>query len=118
MPPIFIQKNINEIKNVLDNIDGGGLFYSAVHSASYESSLMLELQEISERYINLPEYIIIATNENFKIKNAIEITEKLSFNNDELGLKEYVRKRINENDISKFQVLNEISPYLKSRINE
>lgn len=109
-----------DVRNIVRNWSGKGYLLNLAKTAVEKPNLTTSLIEICEYYSNLTTCLIKLENPSFSIYEAFDHINELQFGSDPCEIKNYIRKRIDKNEIS--EIINatrqEISPYLYSLLRK
>jgi hypothetical protein len=100
-------------------LDDEGVLTKDAKESIINAKVFNELANISNNYNDLSNIIELACMESYKIKNVEKTLSEIDFKNDTYNIKEYLMKRINDNDI--MLIINgktKYSPYYHSKILE
>lgn len=98
--------NLTEIRKILDEIQEEGVLMSNAKSAVYGENVFSNLCGIKRNYMNLVVILDQFENSAYDIESAFTIVSNISFPADPVGLKQYLKTRLEANEISN---INEFS---------
>ena len=110
MLPCITQKNLPEVKAIVESFVGSGILVSEAKVRLQESGLVGQLLKIKDQYECLVKFIEKMESAKYTIKEALQAIQELDFGEDTCNINQYIKKKkMQNNDIS------EINDYGKAR---
>ena len=105
-------KNLPEVKAIVESFVGSGIVVTQAKVSLQKSGLAGQLLKIKDQYECLVKLIGKMKSAKYTIKEAVQAIQELDFGEDTCNVNQYIRKRMQNNDIS--EVINmerqDISP--------
>lgn len=109
---IYHSKHFNSIKTIVNTLEDDGILIERAKNSINCKSLFSELVEVSSCYICLVELIKKFEDGKLTLETGFHAIFNIDFKQDSVGLKNYLKKRLSENQIKNILEYNneEISP--------
>lgn len=97
---LYYAEHLPIIKNIINSIDGQGILISKAKDAINNTFLTENLTEIVSNYSSLIEILENFEDSKYNIETGYETLMKINFAKDPVLIKEYLTKRLGQNEIS------------------
>jgi hypothetical protein len=97
----FYYEKFYEIKLIVDDINGTGKIVESAKQACSQDNIQAELIKIHGYYTVLYPIAVMLEGKRLNVKDGYDILSNVMFENDEVGIKRYISKRLTNNGIHK-----------------
>ena len=94
-------KNLYKVRIIVNNLNSTGKIVKSSQEAVSDDELETELVQIQSYYEELIPIIDLLTQKKLNIKESYDVLRNIKFNQDVVGIKQYIDKRLEKNEISK-----------------
>ena len=95
---IYYSENLPAVKRIVNGFSDSGILVEKVKAAVADENLISDLLVISRTYSKLLDMIFKFESSEFSIKDAYESLKNIRFENDPVGLKQYIESRLDKSD--------------------
>lgn len=109
---LYYAKHLPEVKTIVEHFEGSGILVTQAKVSLQTPDLAVQLLKIKQQYESLVSHIEALESAKYSIKEAVQAIQELNFEEDSCGIKPYITKRMQKNDISKIMRMErpDISP--------
>ena len=100
MLPCITQKKLSEVKAIVESFVGSEILVTQAKISSQKNGLADQLLKIKYQYECLVKVIEKMESAKYTIKEAVQAIQELDFGEDTCNIKQYIIKRMQNNDIS------------------
>ena len=93
-------KNLPEVKAIVESFVGSGILVTQAKVSLQKSGLTGQLFKIKNQYECLVKFIEKKESAKHTIKEAVQAIQELDFGKDTCNINQYIKKRIQNDDIS------------------
>ena len=97
---MYYAKNLPEVKAIVESFVGSGTLVTHAKVILQKSGLAGQLLEIKDQYKCLVKLIEKMESGKYTIKEAVQAIQELDFGEDTCNINQYIKKRMQNNDIS------------------
>ena len=97
---LYFAKNLPEVKAIVESFVGSGILVTQAKVSLQKSGLVAQLLKIKDQYECLVKLIEKMESAKYTIKEAVQATQELNFGEDTCNINQYIKKRMQNNDIS------------------
>ena len=101
---LYYAKNLPEVKAIVESFVDSEILVTQVKVSLQKWGLAGQLLKIKEQYEGLVKLIEKMENAKYTIKEAVQAIQELDFCEDTCNINQYIKKRMQNNDISKIIV--------------
>ena len=113
---LYYANNLPEVKAIVESFEGSGVLVTQAKGNLQTPGLATQLLKIKDQYECLVKLIEMMESAKCTIKVAVQVIQDLDFGEDICRISRYIKKRIQNNDISKLMSTerSDISPAVYS----
>ena len=97
---LVLRKNLPEVKAIVESFVGSGILVIQAKVSLQKSGLAGQLLKIKGQYECLVKLIEKMESAKYTIKKAVQAIQELDFGEDTCNINQYIKKRMQNNDIS------------------
>ena len=98
---MYYAKNLPEVKAIVESFVDSGILVTQAKVSLQKSSLAGQLLKIKDQYECLVKFIEKIESSKYTIKETEQAIQELDFGEDTCNINQYIKKRMQSNDISK-----------------
>ena len=97
---LYYAKNLPEMKAIVESFVGSGVLVTEANISLQKSGLAGQLLKIKDQYECLVKVIEKMESAKYTVKEAVQAMQELDFGENTCNIKQYIKKRMQNNDIS------------------